>query len=50
MGGPEPAAQLIADVLRERNVKLGCLIDECGGIQKTADGEQYAFIYTCENG
>ena len=37
MGGPEPAAQLIADELRRRNVQLGCLIDECGGIQKTAD-------------
>ena len=34
MGGPEPAAQLIADELRRRNVQLGCLIDECGGIQK----------------
>ena len=50
MGGPEPAAQLIADELRRRNVQLGCLIDECGGIQKTADGEQYGFIYTCEKG
>lgn len=50
MGGPEPAAQLIADTLRERNVKLGCLIDECGGIQKTADGDQYGTIYICEKG
>ena len=50
MGGPEPAAQLIADELRRRNVQLGCLIDECGGIQKTADGSQYGFIFTCEKG
>ena len=50
MGGPEPAAQLIADVLKKRGVQLGCLIDECGGIQKTADGKKYGFIYTCEKG
>lgn len=50
MGGPEPAAELIANVLKERGVELGCLLDECGGIQKTADGTMYGFIYTSEKG
>jgi len=50
MGGPEPAAELIANVLRERGVVLGCLLDECGGLQHTPDGRMYAFIYTSEKG
>lgn len=31
MGGKGPAAKLIADTLQQRGVRLGCVIDECGG-------------------
>lgn len=36
MGGPEPAAKLIADTLKARGITLGMVIDECGG---PGDGE-----------
>ena len=34
MGGEGPAAGLIVDTLRDRGVKPGCVIDECGGVSK----------------
>ena len=50
MGGPEPAAQLIANTLKERGIELGCLIDECGGVRETEDGRTYVQIFICEKG
>lgn len=32
MGGPEPAAKLIADTLQARGIRIGMVIDECGGL------------------
>jgi len=31
MGGPEPAAMHIVNALKERNIHIGMVIDECGG-------------------
>ncbi len=50
MGGPEPAAKLICNVLKERGIELGCLIDECGGITFQDGKPVYATIYTSEKG
>ncbi|MGI6074770.1 MAG: M20/M25/M40 family metallo-hydrolase [Pyramidobacter sp.] len=49
MGGPHAAAPLIAAELERRGVKLGLLLDECGGIEEE-DGRKTAVIYTCEKG
>ncbi len=49
MGGPEAAAALIADELKKRNINLGMVIDECGGIIEK-DGKFMAQIYPCEKG
>lgn len=39
MGGPEPGAGQIAAVLKTRGVRLGCVIDECGGVSEgSAEG------------
>ncbi len=48
--GPEPAARLIAEELAGRGVKLGCLIDECGGIIPGPDGCHVGSIGVCEKG
>lgn len=50
MGGPEPAASLIAEEMKKRGIKIGCLIDECGGIEMHDGKPQYATIYTSEKG
>ena len=49
MGGPHAAAPLLAAELQRRGVKLGLLLDECGGIEEK-NGRKTAVIYTCEKG
>ena len=49
MGGPEAAAGLIVEELKRRNVELGLVIDECGGISEK-NGKMVAEIYPCEKG
>ncbi len=49
MGGPEAAAGLIVEELKRRNVDLGLVIDECGGIGEM-NGKPVATIYPCEKG
>lgn len=49
MGGPEAAAGLIVEELKKRNVSLGLVIDECGGIDER-NGKLIAEIYPCEKG
>lgn len=50
MGGPEPAALLIAEEMKRRGIKIGCLIDECGGIEMRDGKADHACIYTSEKG
>lgn len=50
MGGPGAAAPQIVALLESRGVKLGALIDECGGIIKNANGFCYGEIDICEKG
>ncbi len=53
MGGPEPGAGAIAALLKSWGIKLGCVIDECGG---TFNGEEKGLsglitqIYVAEKG
>lgn len=49
MGGPEAAAGLIVEELKRRNVDLGLVIDECGGIGEI-NGKPVATIFPCEKG
>ncbi len=49
MGGPEAAAGLIVEELKRRNVDLGLVIDECGGISEK-NGKLVAEIFPCEKG
>lgn len=49
MGGPEAAAGLIVEELKRKNVELGLVIDECGGISQK-NGQYVAEIYPCEKG
>ena len=49
MGGQYAAAPMIAAELERRGVKLGLLLDECGGIEEK-EGHKTAVIYTCEKG
>ena len=34
MGGEEPSAKAMMEVLRDRGIRPGCVIDECGGVSK----------------
>ncbi len=49
MGGLGAAAPLIVEELKRRNISLGLVIDECGGISKK-NGKLIADIYPCEKG
>ncbi|MCF0150842.1 MAG: M20/M25/M40 family metallo-hydrolase [Firmicutes bacterium] len=50
MGAPGAAAPQIVAVLESRGVKLGALIDECGGINAKKDGGWFGEIDICEKG
>lgn len=49
MGGPEPAARFIIEELKKRNVQLGLVIDECGGVSEK-QGQMVADIFIGEKG
>lgn len=50
MGGPHAAAALLADVLKERGVSLGLVLDECVNTIREVDGQYVATISTSEKG
>ncbi len=49
MGGVAPAARIIVDELKNRNVSLGLVIDECGGVYEE-NGQMFGEIIVGEKG
>ena len=51
MAGPETAAaSLLSRELAVRGLEFGLVLDECGGIEESADGARYGQIYIAEKG
>ncbi len=50
MGGKGPAAMIMAEEFKKRGIEIGCMVDECGGININTKGEYTAEIIVSEKG